>query len=85
MPQWSWTAWSVSADLLDSADELERRLLVKARFVFDSSDLCSCNLTQVSFLSHQCRSSHSWHMKPYTHIVLSVLCPHDLWGVPRHS
>ena len=46
----SWTAWSVSAYLLDSADELERWLLVKARFVFDStSDLCSCNLTP-SFL-----------------------------------
>ena len=38
---------------------------------------------QVYFLSHQCRCSHSWHMEPYTHILLSVLCPHDLWGVPR--
>ena len=49
----SWTVWSVSADLLDSADELERWLLVKARFVFDStSDLCSCNnwLTRYGFL-----------------------------------
>ena len=46
----SWTAWSVRADLLDLANELERWLLVKARFVFDStSDLCSCNLAP-SFL-----------------------------------
>ena len=30
-------SWTVSADLLDSADELERWLLVKARFVFDST------------------------------------------------
>ena len=76
----SWTAWSVSADLLDSADELERWLLVKARFVFDStSDLYSCNLTPSFLPVSQCRSSQSWHTEPYTHILLSVLCPHDLW------
>ena len=76
----SWTAWSVSADLLDSADEIERWLLVKARFVFDStSDLYSCNLTPSFLPVSQCRSSQSWHTEPYTHILLSVLCPHDLW------
>ena len=56
-------AWSVSADLLDSADELERWLLVKARFVFDStSDLCSCNLTP-SFLSNKFNSPNSGELK----------------------
>ena len=43
-------AWSVRADLLYSAEVLERWLLVKARLVLNSTSvLCSCNLTP-SFL-----------------------------------
>jgi len=76
----SWTAWSVSADLLDSADEVERWLLVKARFFFDStSDLCSCNLTP-SFLpvSPMLVFSQLAHGTLHTHSVVCSLSSRSL-------
>jgi len=79
-------AWSVTADMLYSAEVLERWLLVKARLIFDSTSvLCSCNLTPSFFLFHLhiIMIYRSWRMGLCTHILKSVLSLLCLLGVAR--
>jgi len=83
----SCTAWSVRADLLNSAEVLECWLLVKARLVFDSTSiLCSCNMTPsflraIVFPLH--KFCHNWRTELCTHTLMSVLSLR-LSDVPRY-